>query len=451
MSAVQTRMPSKNAVISELALARAQRNTVLIIDDLFSSRLLLAEIVRQIDGKLNLELFDTPSRALEYARNNRVDMVLTDYKLPEFDGVQLVRQIRALPHCIDVPIVVITVVDDRRVRYEALEAGATDFLIKPLDEHETRARCANLLDLRRHKIVLSDQARVLQYQVDKSVAEIHERELETLSKLAKAGEFRDRTTGNHLTRMARYSALIGHNLGLAPETVHVLEVAAPMHDIGKIGIPDSILLKPGPLTPEEDGIMKTHPRIGYDILKGSPSKYLSMGAIIALGSPREIRRLGLPQRATRRRHSDRRPRCCRCRRVRCIGQRATLQARLDDRGWLCLPAGAEGKALRPALRRGFRERGGEGEGDTAAVCGFIDSDGTLKGQRIVESIRLAPGRFRNEEIVAVEFQFKTASRNEQEYQYRLVSRSATARSSLYGPATPALAQEMRPSHFDQSI
>src|SRR6202795_178664 len=283
MRAAHPRNPGKGAVVSELALARAQRNTVLIIDDLFSSRLLLAEIVRQIDGKLNLELFDTPSRALEYARNNRVDMILTDYKLPEFDGVQLVRHLRALPHCVDVPIVVITVVDDRRVRYEALEAGATDFLIKPLDEHETRARCANLLELRRHKIVLSDQARVLQYQVDKSVAEIHERELETLSKLAKAGEFRDRTTGNHLARMARYSALIGVNIGLATETVHVLEFASPMHDIGKIGIPDAVLLKRGPLNADEDATMKNHPRMGYDILKGSPSKYLSMGAIIALG------------------------------------------------------------------------------------------------------------------------------------------------------------------------
>src|SRR5437773_2911825 len=281
-------------VISELALARAQRNTVVIVDDLFSSRLLLAEIVRQIDGKLNRELFDTPGRALEFARNNRVDMVLTDYKLPEFDGVQLVRQIRALPHCVDVPIVVITVVDDRRVRYEALEAGATDFLIKPLDEHETRARCSNLLDLRRHKIVLSDQARVLQYQVDKSVAEIHERELETLSKLAKAGEFRDRTTGNHLARMGKYSSLIATNLGLAPETVHVLEFAAPMHDIGKIGIPDAILLKQGPLSPEEDSVMKSHPRIGYDILKGSPSKYLSMGAIIALGHHEKYDGTGYP-------------------------------------------------------------------------------------------------------------------------------------------------------------
>jgi two-component system response regulator RpfG len=286
--------PGKSGVISELALARAQRNTVMIIDDLFSSRLLLAEIVRQIDGKLNLELFDTPSRALEYARTNRVDMILTDYKLPEFDGVQLVRQLRSLPHCVDVPIVVITVVDDRRVRYEALEAGATDFLIKPLDEHETRARCANLLELRRHKIVLSDQARVLQYQVDKSVAEIHERELETLSKLAKAGEWRDRTTGNHLLRMAKYSALIATNLGLAPETVHVLEFAAPMHDIGKIGIPDSILLKQGPLTAEEDASMKNHPRIGYDILKGSPSKYLAMGAIVALGHHEKYDGSGYP-------------------------------------------------------------------------------------------------------------------------------------------------------------
>ena len=283
-----------SGVVSELAFARAQRNTVLIVDDLFSSRLLLAEIVRQIDGKLNLELFDTPSRALEFARNNRVDIVLTDYKLPEFDGIELVKQLRSLPHCVDVPIVVITVVDDRKIRYDALEAGATDFLIKPLDEHETRARCANLLELRRHKIVLSDQARVLQYQVDKSVSEIHERELETLAKLAKAGEFRDRTTGNHLMRMARYSALIGTNLGLGAETAHVLEVAAPMHDIGKSGIPDAILLKDGPLSRGEDETMRTHPRIGYDILKGSPSKYLSMGAIIALGHHEKFDGSGYP-------------------------------------------------------------------------------------------------------------------------------------------------------------
>jgi two-component system response regulator RpfG len=294
MSSAQLRAAPVPASIAEIALVRAQRNTVVIVDDLFSSRLLLAEIVRQIDGKLNLELFDTPSRALEFARNNRVDMVLTDYKLPEFDGIELIKQMRALPHCVDVPMVVITVVDDRQIRYQALDSGATDFLTKPLDEHETRARCANLLELRRHKIVLADQARVLQYQVDKSVSEIHERELETLLKLAKAGEFRDKTTGNHLNRMARYSGLIATHMGLGSETVHVLQVAAPMHDIGKIGIPDSVLLKQGPLTKEEIVTMRDHPRIGYDILKGSPSKYLSMGAIIALGHHEKYDGTGYP-------------------------------------------------------------------------------------------------------------------------------------------------------------
>jgi two-component system response regulator RpfG len=118
--------------------------------------------------------------------------------------------------------------------------------------------------------------------------------METLSKPAKAGEFRDRTTGNHLARMARYSALIGINIGLATDTIHVLEFASPMHDIGKIGIPDSVLLKEGPLNAEEDSVMKNHPRIGYDILKGSPSKYLSMGAIIALGHHEKYDGSGYP-------------------------------------------------------------------------------------------------------------------------------------------------------------
>jgi two-component system response regulator RpfG len=283
-----------SAVVTDITTARANRNTVLIIDDLFSSRLLLGEIVRQIDPRLSIELFDSPIKALEFATQNRVDLVLTDYKMPDFDGVELIRRLRALQHCVDVPIVVITVVEDRRIRYQAFEAGATDFLIKPIDEHEAKARCANLLDLRRHKLVLSDHARLLQHQVDKAVEEVHERELETLLKLAKAGEYRDKCTGNHLLRMANYSALIGTHLGMGEDAVHVLEVAAPMHDIGKIGIPDSILLKEGSLTSAEIEIMRTHPRIGYDILKGSPSKYLSMGAMIALGHHERFDGSGYP-------------------------------------------------------------------------------------------------------------------------------------------------------------
>jgi two-component system response regulator RpfG len=266
----------------------------MIIDDLLTSRLLLAELVRQIDGRLNIVLFDAADKALDYASRHRVDLVLTDYKMPDMDGIQVIRRLRAIEHYVDVPVVVITVVEDKSIRYQALDAGATDFLTKPLDEYETRVRCANLLELRRHKMVLSDRARVLKHQVDEAVAEIHSRELETLSKLAKAGEYHDSVTGNHLTRMGRYSGLIARNMDLDADSVHVIEVAAPMHDIGKIGIPHSILLKRERLSDEERKVMMTHPGIGHDILKGSPSKYLNVGAMIALGHHERFDGTGYP-------------------------------------------------------------------------------------------------------------------------------------------------------------
>ena len=272
MSAALARpVSAASGVVSELAFARAQRNTVLIVDDLFSSRLLLAEIVRQIDGKLNLELFDTPSRALEFARNNRVDIVLTDYKLPEFDGIELVKQLRALPHCVDVPIVVITVVDDRKIRYDALEAGATDFLIKPLDDHETRR-------------ALRESARAAPPQ-DRAVrpgarAAVSGRQVGRGDSRARARDAVQARQGRRVPRQDDGQSPDADGAGTrrssasawasATETVHVLEVAAPMHDIGKIGIPDSVLLKEGPLSGEETQVMRDHPRMGYDILKGSP-------------------------------------------------------------------------------------------------------------------------------------------------------------------------------------
>jgi two-component system, response regulator RpfG len=269
--------------VTDIATARHQRNTVVIVDDLITSRLLVAEMVRRVDDRLNLVTFGTPAEALAFAAENAIDLVLTDYNMPEFDGVELTRRLRALPHCADVPIIVITVYEDRQIRYAALEAGASDYLTKPIDEHEAMARCANLLQLRRQKLALSDHARLLQNRVAQAVEEIHARELETLLVLAKAGEYRDKCTANHLARMSKYSALIGTRAGMSEEAVHELEVAAPMHDIGKIGIPDAILLKEGPLEGAEMKLMRTHAQIGHDILQGSPSKYLRLGAVIALG------------------------------------------------------------------------------------------------------------------------------------------------------------------------
>jgi two-component system, response regulator RpfG len=156
-------------------------------------------------------------------------------------------------------------------------------LTKPVDQYECRARCRNLLTMRRQQIVIKDRARLLEQQVGDAVRDIRLREVETLFRLGKAGEYRDEETGNHVIRMAKISRLIAEELKLSDEDCDVIELASPMHDIGKVGIPDHILLKPGILTADEREIMKRHPRIGFDILKDSPSKYLRMGSIIALG------------------------------------------------------------------------------------------------------------------------------------------------------------------------
>jgi two-component system, response regulator RpfG len=123
---------------------------------------------------------------------------------------------------------------------------------------------------------------------------VREREKETLLRLARAGEFRDEETGYHLIRMSRYSRLIANALGLSPDEAETIELAAPLHDIGKIGIPDQILLKPGRLDAAEWEVMRRHPLIGHEILKGSASKYVRMGALIALGHHEKFDGSGYP-------------------------------------------------------------------------------------------------------------------------------------------------------------
>jgi len=184
--------------------------------------------------------------------------------------------------------------DDRKVRYAALDVGITDFLTKPVDARECLARCRNLLTLRRQQLALEDKGRLLEGMVQEATAEIREREKETLFRLAKAGEFRDEDTGNHVIRMARYSRLIADSMGIDAQEADTIELAAPLHDIGKIGLPDHILLKADKLTDAETAVMRRHPLMGYEILKDSPSKYLRMGALIALGHHERFDGSGYP-------------------------------------------------------------------------------------------------------------------------------------------------------------
>ena len=265
---------------------------ILIIDDQSTSRQILEELVTSLGERVVTDSFADPQAALTWARTNPPDLVLTDYKMPLMNGVEFTRRFRDLYP--DVPLVMVTSVEDREIRYQALESGATDFLTKPVDHTECRARCRNLLTLRQQQLIIKDRARWLEEKVGKATEEIITRERETLLRLAKAGEYRDEETGCHVLRMAQFSSLIAEHLGLSEEERHVIETAAPMHDIGKIGTPDNILLKPGKLDAEELVIMRTHARIGYEILKDSPSKYLQMGAVIARGHHEKFDGSGYP-------------------------------------------------------------------------------------------------------------------------------------------------------------
>ncbi len=268
--------------------------TVFIVDDQSTGRRILERMVQRIDPSLVIHCFSDALQALSAAAERAPDLILTDYKMPDLDGVAFIRRLRALRDCSDVPVIVITVVEDPSVKYRALEAGATEFLVRPVDQYECLVRCRNLLTLRRQQRVIRNHAAWLEEQVRAATRQVLERERETLLRLAKAGEYRDEETGNHVLRMARYARLIAEELQLAPKQCEEIEFAAPMHDIGKIGVPDHILLKPGKLDPEEWEVMKQHTTIGHEILTNSPSRYLQLGAEIALSHHERLDGSGYP-------------------------------------------------------------------------------------------------------------------------------------------------------------
>jgi two-component system response regulator RpfG len=241
-----------------------------------------------------VEGFARPVDAVLWATRHIADLVVIDYMMPEMNGIELAKRLRALPGYEHVPIMMVTAHDDRKVRYDALDAGVTDFLIKPVDARECMARCRNLLTLRRQQLALEDKRRLLEGMVEEATREVRDREKETLMRLARAGEFRDEETGYHLVRMAHYSRLIADTIGLEREEAETIELAAPLHDIGKIGIPDQILLKKDRLDGMEWDTMRSHPLIGHEILKGSASKYVRMGSLIALGHHEKYDGSGYP-------------------------------------------------------------------------------------------------------------------------------------------------------------
>jgi two-component system response regulator RpfG len=268
--------------------------TVLIVDDQATSRQILAQIVSLVSPDLTVVEKASAVDALAWLESVVPYLILSDYKMPEIDGLEFLRRVRAKPALRYIPFIMITSLDQKEVRNRALEEGATEFLNKPIDPPECRARFNNLLELQEQRLLLQDRATLLEDQVRHATQEIRSREEETLLFLARAGEYRDEETGNHVVRMAKYSRLIAEELGLSRSFCETIESAAPMHDIGKIGIPDAILRKPGRLDAEEFRVMQEHPEIGYRILKDSSSPFIKLGAVIALGHHEKFDGSGYP-------------------------------------------------------------------------------------------------------------------------------------------------------------
>jgi len=253
---------------------------VLIIDDTDINLILFAALVKKLDD-CEAHTFATARGGLDWAKERIPDLVIVDYMMPDIDGLEFIRLLREMPGCAVVPIVMITANDQKQLRYRALDMGANDFLTKPVDKVEFLARSRNMLLVSEANKQLADRARWLADEVRKATAEIVARERETVIRLCKAAEYRDPETGAHILRMAHYSQLIARGLGLSEQEQDLLLEAAPMHDIGKVGIADKILLKPARLDADEFEVMKQHAMYGYELLKGSSSRVLKAGAEIA--------------------------------------------------------------------------------------------------------------------------------------------------------------------------
>ncbi len=269
-------------------------NQVLIIDDSDINLTLIRALVLKL-GECEPILFAQPLEAMAWCREHVPDLVIVDYMMPEMDGLKFIDGFRALHGRTEIPVLMVTANDQKDVRYEALRNGANDFLTKPIDRIEFDARVRNMLAIRSGQKYLANRAAELEARVAERTQAIRDRERELIFRISRAAEFRDPETGAHIQRMAYYSEIIAQGLGLDEAARRLLLEAAPMHDVGKIGIPDLILLKQGRLSPEEFEVMKRHAVLGYELLKDSGSTIMQAGAEIALSHHEKYDGSGYPK------------------------------------------------------------------------------------------------------------------------------------------------------------
>jgi putative two-component system response regulator len=253
---------------------------ILVVEDNSINLTVLKAIVSRISG-CSVTGMENPLEAVAFSRATPCDLVLVDFKMPDMDGIRFVRKLREEPLYAHVPVIMITADNDRRLRISAIEAGATDFLNKPVDPDELKVRVTNLLKLREAQVELADRAMWLSREVEAATRRLLDREEEMIWRLARAIEYRDGGTGEHINRVASISRIIAEELGLGGEHCRDIYLAAPLHDVGKIGVSDAILNKPGGLDAAETAAMREHVRYGAAILADGNSNLLRVAESIA--------------------------------------------------------------------------------------------------------------------------------------------------------------------------
>ncbi|TCS64360.1 HD-GYP domain-containing protein [Varunaivibrio sulfuroxidans] len=255
---------------------------LLIVDDNASNVMLLSKLLEN-RGYTNIHGVTDPREVEALYKQERHDLILLDIRMPHLDGYQVLEKLRALCEGDDYPpVMILTAQTDQETRYKALEAGAQDFLNKPFDQIEAMTRIRNLIEIRLLHNQVREQNMALDRKVKERTRELEETRLEVVRRLGAAAEYKDNETGMHVIRMSKTCQLLGQAIGMDERQSQILLNASPMHDIGKIGIPDRVLLKPGKLDPGEWEIMKTHTEIGAEILGSHTSDLMEMARVIAV-------------------------------------------------------------------------------------------------------------------------------------------------------------------------
>ena len=261
---------------------------ILIVDDK-PDNVRLLEMMLTFSGYTNVQTTTDSREVLGLAQKTDFDLILLDIRMPHLDGFEVMEQLAELNDADYTPVLVLTAQNDMETRLKALQLGARDFVTKPFDKSEVLNRITNMLEVRILFNERKNHAKILEETVKKRTLELERRNkeldrtrLEVVRRLGRAGEYRDNETGMHVVRMSKSSQVLALAAGLSEERCELILNASPMHDVGKIGIPDGILLKPGGFEPDEWEIMKTHVQIGADIIGNDTSPLMQMARIIAL-------------------------------------------------------------------------------------------------------------------------------------------------------------------------